>query len=692
VNSSRFTHYPMVQHPQDTASIAQNHRPPLDTDYLLLEDQSDPTNPTNPIAKSSSRRPNYAAIPTMPTTTAEPILPTRSSQQQQRPRSRFSRQRGTLSLHEFKKFQVDPTINPMHNLVTAALESTNTSEQQHLEEWLVLELHKDGSRQYLKLTVRGIYRHVLNVITNRRNVALRKTMKLVNIAKTFQGGGGVVGGGSFAAQTVPVVSSSPVVVVGGGGGSETVSHPDVAVPSAKEDETTAPLGLGGSVPTNVPSETAVPTTAAGSGGSTATTTATTTTTAPAAAAATPMTIRERLGSYFHPRDMRRLVMPFSTSNEPGIIVRRHVMLLNFDPFRAIVLHDRLLVLVPRQDDDETTDVDDNDSVSATPSVSIMMDNLERRLRTGCCLTELMNIKDEMKDDQKKPKADATASSLDPSKSAAQDPTTDDDETEDDDAEFRDMKKFDWVQLPFELQCVDAVLHEVAAALALDAFDLQTANRKYLDRIFQRHYFNDDPLTIIRTIKDAIQQMQNRVSGFVTSMSSILEDDTTMALMNLSRLITHPDHFVQSVPRWVLDEESAEPELIMEANLHIGTAILNYLKLLQGQINSAKELVDQMQDARRNHLLLADIMISVFSLVVALGSVVGSFFGMNVPNGWETNTVVFKPIVNFTVLGCSLVCIFIMGVLWFSGTIPHSVRPLSKDVKLKVRKQRTGIQL
>jgi hypothetical protein len=551
----------------------------------------------------------------------------------------------------------------MH-LVTAGLLSTNTSSE-HLEEWLVLELHKDGSRQYLKLTVRGIYRHVLNVITDRRVVAMRKTMKLVNIAKTFK-----TSVSAKKAPVSPVVTETEPVSSTSGDGSGDTPEQDVAPEPASGKGATATDDA-------IPNETAVPTAS------------NTTAPAPAAAAATPMTIRERLGSYFHPRDMRRLVTPFSTSNEPGVIVRRHVMLLNFDPFRAIVLHDRLLVLVPRQD--ETDDDNDNGAPSTTSSSSTMMDNLERRLRTGCCLTELMQMKDEIKDDGKKQAANAAASSLGLSKSATEDATTDD-EPEDDDAEFREMKKFDWVQLPFELQCVDAVLHEVAAVLSLDAFDLQTATRKYLDRILQRHYFNDDPLTIIRTIKDAIQQMQNRVSGFVTSMGCILEDDTSMALMNLSRLITHPDHFVQSVPQWVLDKESAEPELILEANLHIGTAILNYLKLVQGQINSAKELVDQMQDARRNHLLLADIMISVFSLVVALGSVVGSFFGMNVPNGWETNTTVFKPIVNFTVLGCSLVCIFIMGILWFSGTIPHSVRPLSKDVKLKVRKQRTGIQL
>ena len=59
-----------------------------------------------------------------------------------------------------------------------------------------------------------------------------------------------------------------------------------------------------------------------------------------------VTYRERLGGYLHPRDFRRLVTPFSASNEPEVIVRRHVVLLNFDPLRAIILRDRLLVFVP----------------------------------------------------------------------------------------------------------------------------------------------------------------------------------------------------------------------------------------------------------------------------------------------------------------------------------------------------------
>ena len=37
-------------------------------------------------------------------------------------------------------------------------------------------------------------------------------------------------------------------------------------------------------------------------------------------------------------------MPFFSSDEPTMLVRRHVVLMKFDPIRAVVLHDRVLLL------------------------------------------------------------------------------------------------------------------------------------------------------------------------------------------------------------------------------------------------------------------------------------------------------------------------------------------------------------
>lgn len=63
------------------------------------------------------------------------------------------------------------------------------------------------------------------------------------------------------------------------------------------------------------------------------------------------------GGYLHPRDLRRLTSPFSASNEPELMVRRHVILCNFDPLRAIILRDRLLVIVPEGADGLLVDLE-----------------------------------------------------------------------------------------------------------------------------------------------------------------------------------------------------------------------------------------------------------------------------------------------------------------------------------------------
>ena len=68
-------------------------------------------------------------------------------------------------------------------------------------------------------------------------------------------------------------------------------------------------------------------------------------------------LAQKIGGYLHPRDLRRLTSPFSASNEPELMVRRHVILCNFDPLRAIILRDRLLVIVPEGADGLLVDLE-----------------------------------------------------------------------------------------------------------------------------------------------------------------------------------------------------------------------------------------------------------------------------------------------------------------------------------------------
>ena len=167
-------------------------------------------------------------------------------------------------------------------------------------------------------------------------------------------------------------------------------------------------------------------------------------------------------------------------------------------------------------------------------------------------------------------------------------------------------------------------------------------------------------------------MTSRVNGFRRALDVVLEDYEDMALMNLSRLLTHPERFVQPVPQSVLDEESDEPELILEAHLQRGHTLTNALSLVQGQINTTEDFAVRKSDTVRNRLLYINLMISILSLAVTLASVVGSMFGMNVINHFEDIPSAFRNIILSTIGGV----VFFIGFIFFCikrmGALPHLI--------------------
>jgi len=374
-----------------------------------------------------------------------------------------------------------------------------------------------------------------------------------------------------------------------------------------------------------------------------------------------VTYRERLGGYLHPRDMRRLVTPFSTSNEPELIVRRHVMLLNFDPLRAIVLRDRLLVLVP--------DGADSILISLEKSVRGGLDELQNEVfgddssRSVEEVYRLSNQKPKKKtDDGKNKRNEINNLDFDSDQSLCSDI---DDQNSNSNIydEWGDIEEMNWIKMSFELQSVDAVLSVVCKMLSEDSSCLRGKVLGVIEEL------RGDSLTTapgdhvqerLRIHKDGVKEMEARVQGFVRAMNNILNDDEDMALMNLSRVITHPERFIQPVSQEILNEESDEPELILEAYMQQALSEVNALELLKGNILNTEELVSLKMDTVRNRLLYINTMVSVFSLCIAGASLIGSLFGMNLKNNLEEDENAFLHVIFGTVAGClALLTLFII---------------------------------
>eukprot|EP00559_Dactyliosolen_fragilissimus_P008580 CAMPEP_0184872332 /NCGR_PEP_ID=MMETSP0580-20130426/41231_1 /TAXON_ID=1118495 /ORGANISM="Dactyliosolen fragilissimus" /LENGTH=727 /DNA_ID=CAMNT_0027375119 /DNA_START=69 /DNA_END=2249 /DNA_ORIENTATION=+ len=430
-----------------------------------------------------------------------------------------------------------------------------------------------------------------------------------------------------------------------------------------------------------------------------------------------ITLRERLGGYLHPRDMRRLLTPFSSSNEAQLIVRRHVMLLNFDPLRAIVLRDRLLVIVPDGADSLLHGLDNDISGgkasleqevfgerlftyhnhnNTTNDMYSVLTHIENDVHASTNtneeldFVEIENKPETMEHDIQPTSLPSTSSpKIDPNASVSDNDTNDTDsvhtiraEEYDIFEEWDDIQAREWIDMPFELHSVDTILSTVCKMLSNDCDDLH----KYIKDVIQElgaqaMNSSDHVQERLRTLKDDVKEMEGRLQGFVRAMNLILNNDEDMALMNLSRLITHPERFIQPVSQNVLTEESDEPELILEVYLQQALSEVNALELIKGKILSTEELVSLKMDVIRNRILYVNLLVSVASLCVACASFVGSIMGMNLINHAETSANAFW-IVTFLTIGlCTILFFATFYVMMKTNIIPSMLSRKKKVNKI-----------
>ena len=399
------------------------------------------------------------------------------------------------------------------------------------------------------------------------------------------------------------------------------------------------------------------------------------------------------------------------------------MLLNFDPLRAIVLRDRLLVLVPDGADSilislenklkggikeleksvfgedkyrpSTASVEgsnasdfggssgllETEGQSGVDDKDALLDEMDKS-EGGNIMAEVpgqtfiapeKDVKAE-----KEPFVRGNNNKGDGESAGTSSTSTDALDTEfefDAEEEWDEIENRIYLDLPFELQAVDAVLSCVSSLLSGDAAELRHKVNIAMAALrgdSRKSTPGDHAQEKLRILKDGVGEMEARVQGFVRALNLVLDEDEDMALMNLSRLITHPERFIQPVSQEMLEEESDEPELILEAYMQQSLSTVNTLQLLKGQIASTEELVTMKLDAIRNRLLYISTMTSIASLCVATASLVGSIFGMNLLNNLESDSNAFAQVLVGTIVGCFVLFFGISWVAYRSGVLPQGV--------------------
>jgi magnesium transporter len=156
-------------------------------------------------------------------------------------------------------------------------------------------------------------------------------------------------------------------------------------------------------------------------------------------------------------------------------------------------------------------------------------------------------------------------------------------------------------------------------------------------------------------------------------------------MNLSRLLTHPQRFVNPTND-ILLEESEEAELLVDCHLWEGTVLANELKLLGKEADRSEKDLSIHLDSLRNRLLYINTLVTVAGLVVAVGSLIAGIFGVNTPFVLMNDPTAFRRIWIPTALLMILSFILLSRWLYLASTSDASWKKIVlKGTFNKIRK-------
>lgn len=397
--------------------------------------------------------------------------------------------------------------------------------------------------------------------------------------------------------------------------------------------------------------------------------------------------REQLGTYLQPRDMRELVVPFFSSDEPTMLVRRHVVLMKFDPIRAVVLHDRVLLLHSKVTKDVSAHMADElakilgadhltqqeeaifGEADAPPTNSEVLGG------TGWDIWDGSKVKEKVGEIGKEL---AKAKKFVSKHSLAVDGEEEEEEEEETATEKDELLKSIAKDnsIAFELRAIDAVLHILVNLMKKEARYVLQRTSNVLDSMVTkkevrnnnesgtRTYHEECFQDVLRVFRDESDALDARIGSFVRSLRKICDDEKQLALMNLSRLLSNPERFVKPTHE-ILLEESDEPEMILEVYVQEGYKMKNDLMLLHKKVSRAETELQMNLDALRNRLLYINTMISVGSLIFGMGSFIGGMFGVNIPFRLNNDPSAFPKIWITTAVLMILCCIILPRWLYLA---------------------------
>jgi len=372
----------------------------------------------------------------------------------------------------------------------------------------------------------------------------------------------------------------------------------------------------------------------------------------------------------HIRDLRKLQTPFSSRNQPAVVVRLYAIMISMDPLRCIVLHDRLILLLP--------DGADSD-----------LDELSSRLYESIGDSDDSNSRSEDDDDEEE----------------------DEDDLFDDGAIFS-AERYNSMKL-FPFRAVEAIIATVVTNLESDLEQATEDVKQVLRGLHSKHSATAiKTLDALRILKNKLATQEARAHMTKLALENILNDDEDMALMcfvqppdevakanerkggregtqevnacSNDELTSESPRSLKLERRRLLNRYEAIHERIRQGPLPLSlkraaaapipaltgepclgpkteirlhehdvfeilfegfsqnvSTVETSLELLRTEIVNGEQFHELCLTTARNKLLATTLGFTIISMCTGVGSFLGSIFGMNVINGLEEEEGVFS---------------------------------------------------
>lgn len=150
----------------------------------------------------------------------------------------------------------------------------------------------------------------------------------------------------------------------------------------------------------------------------------------------------------------------------------------------------------------------------------------------------------------------------------------------------------------------------------------------LERLVQGNLHSRE-LETLREFKNTMNEFESQVDGVRRVLMELLDNEEDLRLLYLTKLHEDPSLLMD-----LYSFDSEEAEVLIENYLQDIFSTRTQADLMQHRITNTESLVMLKLDSMRNYLLRVDLVFSLMTISLSVGTLLAGVFGMNLASGVE----------------------------------------------------------